>query len=256
MRASLCLIVPALLLPHLSAAQGTPVISGTVTDTVGNPVEGVTVSLERSRDSWILRNITDAKGHYVLVGAPTDTAYNLVARRIGYRQVTRPNTKGKAGYALIVNITMIATPVTLDPLTVTVRKRRFAKQLATLTDEEMGNWSDLVTAADAIRMLRPFALKVRASECSEEWGWKWKVFVDSAQMDFSFDSVSTGRIPLHLQNLTGVTSAWQVLERVKRRDIESIDIRPCTDRDLPYRYRHSIWITTKRAYWLARKGRR
>ena len=189
------------------------------------------------------------------MGAPTDTAYNLVARRIGYREVTRPNTKGKAGYALIVNITMIGQPVALDPLTVKVRKRMFAKQLATLTDEEMGDWKDIVTAADAIRIFRPFALGLRTQEC-EQFGYRWKVFVDSAQLDFSVDSFPQKELPLWMQKVSGLGPAWSVLRRVKRREIESIEIRPCTDRGLPLRHRHSIWITTKRAYWLARKARR
>ena len=123
MRTPWLLVIPALLWPRPSAAQGTPVISGTVTDIAGNPIEGVTVSLERSRESWVLRNITDARGHFVLVGVPTEGAYDLVARRLGYYDFRRPNTKGKAGHALIVNFTMFVNPVALEPVTVKVRRR-------------------------------------------------------------------------------------------------------------------------------------
>lgn len=224
------LLLSALLFARPAGAQVFAVISGTVTDTAGHPIEGVTVSLERSRDSWVRRNITDAKGRYVLVGVPTDSAFDLVARRLGYGNVVRPNTRGRADHALVIDFTMAGKPVELDPLTVRAHKRIFKRQLATVTAEEIRGKSYIVTAADVFRILRPYAFRVRREECAAH---RWKVFVDSVRMDFPFGNILT---------------------RVKAREIESIEIHPCTDRWLPIRYWNSIWITTHRAHWLARRG--
>ena len=227
MRRFWLLILAALLFPRPSTAQ-TPVIAGTVRDIVGNPIEGVTVSLERSRDSWLLRNITDETGHYVLVGVPTDKTYRLVARLFGYQEFIRPNTKGTEGHALIVDFAMfkqsveldsttvfgVGKPVDLEPIVVKMKRRLFAKQLATLTDAEIGDGGWIVTAADALTFLRPFAFIVREFSCEPH---EWKVFVDSARMDFFYDETPVS--------------------------------------ELPIRYWNSVWVTTKRAYWLARKAR-
>ena len=263
MRTPWLLVIPALLWPRPSAAQGTPVISGTVTDIAGNPIEGVTVSLERSRESWVLRNITDARGHFVLVGVPTEGAYDLVARRLGYYDFRRPNTKGKAGHALIVNFTMFVNPVALEPVTVKVRRRLFRKQLATVTADEFRGRGYIVTAADIFRILRPSAFKVRKEECGN---YPWKVFVDSARMDFFSDEAPFQALPGYLSHVGGIhggpggllgdapKAILEILRRIRTHEIHSVEIHPCTDRWLPIRYWNSIWITTKRAYWLARKG--
>ena len=264
MRKSWWLLIPALLCPRPSAAQGTPVISGTITDTAGKPVEGVTVSLERSPDSWVRRNITDAKGHYVLVGVPTEGGYDLVARRLGYHDFRRPDTKGKAGHALIVNFTMFVNPVALDPVTVKAGRRVFRKQLAPVAAAEFRETSYIVTAFDIFRILRPYAFRVRKQECAN---YPWKIFVDSAQMDFSFGGSSAGipAIPDFLRGARVATGApgfpldvppaiAKVLRGIRAHEIELVEIHPCTHHWLPVRHWNSVWITTKRAYWLARKG--
>ena len=298
MRRSWLLIVAVLLFPRPSAAQVSAVISGTVTDTAGRPIEGVTVSLERSLHFWRLRDITDDKGHYVLVGVPTDTSYNLVARRLGYREFTRPKTRGEAGHALIVNFTMFGRsaeldtttvfeksaeldttamsersaaldttamsdkPLELEPITVTGRRRLFAKQLSTVTEEEIRGKGYLVTAWDVLRLRRPSAFTVQPESCRAH---PWKLFVDSARMDFFFDQVSSTDIPRYLVGVGGIEVGWdvpgpglpavrQILGRLPSHEIESIELQPCTDRWRPKRYWNSIWVTTKRAYWLARKG--
>lgn len=89
-------------------------ISGIVTDAASQPVQGAIVSLTELR----LQAITAADGRFGFSSVP-DGQYTLVARRLGYASAVR---SAIASRTTGLTITIVSTPLTVDPITVTATR--------------------------------------------------------------------------------------------------------------------------------------
>ena len=130
--ARLCLLVCALLaLPVIGYAQEA-VISGTVTDSTGGVLPGVTVTavLEATGNRFVA--VTDERGAYRIparVGV-----YQITAELQGFKAVTRENLQLLVGQTMTVNLPMLSATAT-ETVTVTAE----APLLSTSTSSLGGN---------------------------------------------------------------------------------------------------------------------
>ncbi|HUQ46697.1 MAG TPA: TonB-dependent receptor [Gemmatimonadaceae bacterium] len=104
--------------PSPSAAQQTPAvtgsISGIVTDAASRPVPGAIVSVTELR----LQAVTGPDGRFGFSSVPAGH-YTLVARRLGYASAVRSSI---ASQSTGVTMTLVSTPMTVDPITVTATR--------------------------------------------------------------------------------------------------------------------------------------
>jgi hypothetical protein len=104
----------ALAMPLGLAAQS---VRGIVTDAAGTPVPGVLVQLVAGDTGVVARALTDARGRYLLAGAPAAT-YRVRTLRIGFRpEFTAPVTL-EIGRELAQEIRLNALPSRLDTVRV------------------------------------------------------------------------------------------------------------------------------------------
>ena len=90
-KVALALIMAAGLFPALAAAQAvTGTIFGTVTDTTGAAVPGVTVTLTHTGTGLVRTVVTTSDGEYTAPSLPTG-AYTVVAELTGFKTVTVSN---------------------------------------------------------------------------------------------------------------------------------------------------------------------
>lgn len=83
---TLLLILCALLFTTIARSQ----VSGTLTDTNGNPLPFAAVVLLKSADSTIVRStLSDEKGHFALSAAPSGV-YVIKVSSIGYDKYFSP----------------------------------------------------------------------------------------------------------------------------------------------------------------------
>lgn len=97
-----------------SGAVTSGAISGTVTDAASQPIQGAIVSLAELR----LQSITGADGRFSFSGIPGGD-YTIVARRLGYASAVKAHVSNGAQST---NVTMVASPFTVDPITVTATR--------------------------------------------------------------------------------------------------------------------------------------
>ncbi|MEP6507876.1 MAG: TonB-dependent receptor, partial [Gemmatimonadales bacterium] len=97
-----------------SAAVTSGAISGTVTDDASRPIQGAIVSLAELR----LQSITGANGKFSFTGIPGGD-YTVVARRLGYGSTVRTHV---ANGSQVTNVTLVASPFAVDPITVTATR--------------------------------------------------------------------------------------------------------------------------------------
>lgn len=97
-----------------SASVAAGSISGIVTDAASQPVQGAIVSLAELR----LQAITGADGKFSFSSVPGGT-FTLVVRRLGFATAVR---SGVASQSTGVTVTMVSTPLTVDPITVTATR--------------------------------------------------------------------------------------------------------------------------------------
>jgi iron complex outermembrane receptor protein len=114
---AVCLSIPAL--PEPAASQQTSAvsagsISGIVTDAASQPVQSAIVSLAELR----LQAITGADGKFTFNSVPGGT-FTLVVRRLGYATAVR---SGVVSQSTGITVTMVTTPLTVDPITVTATR--------------------------------------------------------------------------------------------------------------------------------------
>ncbi|MEO6590958.1 MAG: TonB-dependent receptor [Gemmatimonadaceae bacterium] len=111
----LCLPAPVTLASSQQPGKVTSgTISGTVSDAASHPIQGAIVSLTELR----LQSITGADGSFSFSGVPGGD-YTVVARRLGYATAVRSHvSKG----AQATHVTMVASPFTVDPITVTASR--------------------------------------------------------------------------------------------------------------------------------------
>jgi len=114
---ALCLSIPAL--PEQASSQQTGTvsggsISGIVTDAASQPVQSAIVSLAELR----LQAITGADGKFTFNSVPGGT-FTLVVRRLGYATAVR---SGVVSQSTGITVTMVTTPLTVDPITVTATR--------------------------------------------------------------------------------------------------------------------------------------
>jgi Outer membrane receptor proteins, mostly Fe transport len=89
-------------------------ISGVVTDSASQPVQGAIVSLAELR----LQSITGADGRFIFSSVPGG-AFTLIVRRLGFATVVRT---GIGSQTTGVMVAMVSTPLTVDPVTVTATR--------------------------------------------------------------------------------------------------------------------------------------
>ena len=91
------------------------IVSGTIKDSLGNPMEGVTVKVKKTN----IKTVTDKNGHYSI--KVDDNKAVLVFSYVGYKNVEKPIESSN------INISMVQIPKNLDELIVigygTVKKK-------------------------------------------------------------------------------------------------------------------------------------
>jgi len=110
------------------------VIAGTVTDAGSAPLQGAIVSLAELR----LQSVTGADGRFSFGGVPGGD-YTIVVRRLGYESTVRSHVSSGSA----ANVTMIASPFTVYPITVTATRTPALTGASVLPVNELG--------ADALR---------------------------------------------------------------------------------------------------------
>src|SRR5665647_3803299 len=112
-----CLLLSATSNPATSQQPATVTsgsISGTVTDAASQPLQGAIVSLAELR----LQSITGADGTFSFSSVPAGE-YTLVVRRLGYASAVRSHVSSQTAGA---SVTLVASPMTVDPITVTATR--------------------------------------------------------------------------------------------------------------------------------------
>ena len=109
------------------------VISGTVTNQAGTPLEGVTVAIQEAGH----RTTTDAAGFYRLVLPASSEAYTVVFTSIGFETVTH-----SIGQLTTLNVSMKATVADLDEVVVvgygTQKKASLTGAVSALDQRDFG----------------------------------------------------------------------------------------------------------------------
>jgi len=115
MRLSICFIPSlALAMPSAVVAQS---VRGVVADAGGTPVPGVVVQLVAGDTGVVARALTDARGRYLLAGAPAGT-YRVRTLRIGFRPEFTAALTLELGRELAQEIRVSALPSRLDTVRV------------------------------------------------------------------------------------------------------------------------------------------
>ncbi len=173
-RALLALTALAAFAAPATAAAQTPaqppvpaVVHVRVLDPRGAPIEGVTLTILRSRIQAMFTGLTNAAGQYTFTFVPDSAHYELVARKIGYVQTARLVPAG-AGDTVSLGLSMIAAaalPRTLD----TVRTRANANAVESYFIDSTAiaaSRRSLLSAFDVALKLRPNMLGDVARGCT------------------------------------------------------------------------------------------
>lgn len=113
---SFLLVTAALLHPDTLAAQASS-IRGTVTDSTGAPLNGVSIAV----DGTTLRTMTGVQGMYQIRGVDAGS-YTVTARRIGYHSASARVTVTRAAAAQL-DFRLERNPIRLAPVDVVVGSR-------------------------------------------------------------------------------------------------------------------------------------
>jgi hypothetical protein len=126
-RATVLVAVLALLLPLTAVAQTsrtTGAITGTVTDTAGSPMPGVTVTVSSPNFQGTRSEVTDANGQYIIPSLPPGryrAEYTLSGVQSQVREGINVNATQTTGVAVQMSlsvsetVTVTASQVVVDP---------------------------------------------------------------------------------------------------------------------------------------------
>jgi hypothetical protein len=115
-------VLAVLAVPAASArAQGvtTGALTGTITDSAGTGVEGVTIQLKNPLTGTIVNAITRSSGLYVIQGISPNPNYSMTVRAIGYGAITREGIVVTLGQMRREDFRLARQAVQLTELTVT-----------------------------------------------------------------------------------------------------------------------------------------
>ena len=185
--AFLVLAVAGASLPDVVVAQTSGIITGTVTDVRGEPLEGVAVTLDSPWGGIEARGSTGATGRYWIAGVTAGSGYRLVGARLGLAKTSRSGLTVAIGDTLVVDFEMNDLPIELDPLTVSMRQDPLLKYRAPVMAAEIAAAEGMISAQDIFRMLRPNAIGARVPQCSSE---PLKVYIDGVRRDVPLDTMA------------------------------------------------------------------
>ncbi|MGV3711191.1 MAG: TonB-dependent receptor [Gemmatimonas sp.] len=115
-------VLAVLAVPAASArAQGvtTGALTGTVTDSAGTGIEGVTIQLKNPLTGYTVNAMTRSSGLYVIQGIEPNPNYSMTVRAIGYGAVTREGIVVTLGQMRREDYRLAKQAVQLTELTVT-----------------------------------------------------------------------------------------------------------------------------------------
>jgi hypothetical protein len=104
-----------------AVAQGvtTGSITGTVTDSAGQPIESVQIRVQNPRTGYDVGTLTRASGFFVIQGIEPNSNYSITARRIGFAPVTRTGIVIGLGQTRREDFTLGRQAAQLSQVTVT-----------------------------------------------------------------------------------------------------------------------------------------
>ncbi len=100
------------------AGASTDIVRGTVTDTTGEPLANVTVSVRSLETNVTKTGTTDARGRYMVVFVDAGGRYLVTARAIGYRPVSMNVSRLADEDVLVGNLRLGGVPVQLAEINV------------------------------------------------------------------------------------------------------------------------------------------
>lgn len=117
---------------------------GLVTNTVGEAISGVTVSLLNSHGQIVTNTATDEQGHYQLLSTSFRADYRLRFTMVGYQPLLRDHIQMVAGRTEIPAVRMHVMSTNLDEVVVTgqgmsVSKRRLSTNVTVISEERLKN---------------------------------------------------------------------------------------------------------------------
>jgi hypothetical protein len=113
----LIIVFCGLFCPVGSSAQTNATLSGTILDSTGGALPGVTVTVTNADTNLVRTSVTDAEGRYVLAALPPGT-YNVVAALTGFTPHELKNVHIAVAQSAVINASLRVGPVASD---VTVR---------------------------------------------------------------------------------------------------------------------------------------
>ena len=105
----------------LAGQAPTSALSGVVRDSTLGPLPGVAIRAVSRTSGFAYATTTSSTGQYWLRGLPPDR-YDVAASRIGLRPVVREDVELAVGRTVPLDFQLVASPVELEPLGVSVRR--------------------------------------------------------------------------------------------------------------------------------------
>lgn len=128
------------LLPVFVAAQGTPVVTGTVTDELGEPLIGVNVFIQGTTEG----TVTDLDGRYSLPFSVGTTSSTVVYSYTGYANQIRKVDFAANGLEINIDIELAVDVTQLDEIVVTgtsvaTSRKQLGNAISTVKSEDIAN---------------------------------------------------------------------------------------------------------------------
>ena len=117
-KAGITLVVLLLLNSFVFAQQNTNAVTGTVTDTKGAPLQGVTVIIKNSDSMAVSTLVTNASGVFNATNLIPGSAYTLHFSHIGYESLEEHNFNFKGGQTLQLSFQLSASNGALEDVVV------------------------------------------------------------------------------------------------------------------------------------------
>lgn len=199
---------------YIYAQQKTEIIKGIVQNNNRQPLPGVSVVLNNSKNTFTIGTSTNNAGEFVLTNIPPAASYNLTFSTVGYEPQTLSGYNIKEGSSLNLSIIMVESVGSLDRVVVigygTVKKKDLTGAVSSVKSEEI---QDLAVARIDQALLGKVA-GVQVKPVSGEPGSSPQIRIRG------IGSISAGASPLYV--IDGFPTGN--LQFINPNDIESIDI--------------------------------